>query len=227
MTTHGEIAENELVKTWFQALAMACDHVGSKQIRNRGTIGGNLANASVAGDMIPVAHLFHEQLEILDKTGLTRMVPVEEFLQGVGRTVLNNQEVLLAVYLPIRNVKSCFLKLGARREVTIADISLAMSWRIQDSCFCDIEGILGAVDSKPIPLTMVNDLLGKQKMEEIDAEQLAEVLSEMIRDIRIRRTRSPRLRILECEKVYKECAVKGIVYDMLDRMKEMEGCGQK
>lgn len=221
METHGAVAENPLVKQNLQALAMACDHVGSKQIRNKGTIGGNLANASVAGDILPVMCLLHGLVEIMDSSGSTRKIQAEDLLMGAGKTVLKPGEVILAVWLPLlpeRN--SCFVKLGGRKEVTIADISLAMSWEIKNGRFHNVEGVLGAVDTKPVYLTEANALLGDRRIQNEDLLAFSESLSKRIRTIRENRSSQPRLRILECEKVYKEAAVKGVVYDVFEMMKK-------
>ncbi len=223
METHGEIAKNPLIQEYFQALSMACDHVGSKQIRNKGTIGGSLGNASVAGDMLPVLYLFHGEIELLNQNGASRRVKAEEFSLGVGKTVLETQEVILAVWLPIHQErKSCFVKLGGRREVTIAEISLAMSWESQEGRFHQVEGILGAVDVKPIYLKEADEILGDKAVGEKEKNRLSASLSERIRIIRENRKRQPKLRIRDCEKVYKERAVKGVVYDVLNIMEEME-----
>lgn len=219
METHDNIANNTLVRKECKALAMACSHVGSQQVRNKGTIGGSLGNASVAGDMLPVLVLFHGLVEILDSAGKTRKVDAQEFTLGIGRTILQPQEVIMAVWLPLHSHReSCFIKLGGRREVTIAEISLAFSWERSGQHFHKIEGVLGAVDTKPIYLQEVDEILEDRKVGKYEMDLLADSLSKRIRAIRENRKRQPRLRIQECEKVYKERAVKGIVYDALEIM---------
>lgn len=223
MCTHGEIAENAMVMDKFKALSMACGHVGSAQIRNKGTIGGSLANASVAGDMLPVLYLFGGKVEIFTKEGETRFVEARDFSLGVGKTVLSHQEAILAVWFPIEEgQKSCFVKLGGRKEVTIAEISLAMSWEGGNGQFHKVRGILGAVDTKPICLEEAPKLLGDCNVGEEEKNLLAESLSGRIQVIRENRKRQPKLRIRDCERVYKEWAVKGVVYDTLKIMEEME-----
>lgn len=223
MCTHTEIAGNSLIQDKFTALSMSCGHVGSKQIRNKGTIGGSLANSSVAGDMLPVLYLFNGKVEVFTRDGKTRMVRAQDFSLGVSKTVLSPQEVILAVWLPIaERRKSCFVKLGGRKEVTIAEISLAMSWESQDGYYHNIDAILGAVDTKPVYLEEANEILGDRNVGEEEKDQFAESLAGRIRVIRENRKRQPRLRIRDCEKVYKEWAVKGVVYDTLKIMVEME-----
>lgn len=217
MATHAQIAANSLVRNYFPALSMACDHVGSKQIRNKGTIGGSLANASAAGDMLPCVYLFHGEVEILDWEGKARRVPAEEFYQGISRTCLKTGEILKSIWLPVHEERnSCFVKLGGRKEVTIAEISLALSWVRDAEGYHQIEGILGAVDSRPIRLEEADRILSGRKINREQKEALAESLSQRIQVIRENRKRAPKLRIRECEKVYKEYAVKGVVYDAIE-----------
>ena len=226
MVTHDQAANDPEIRKYFPALSMACSQVGSKQIRNKGTIGGNLMNASPAADMLPVMYLFHAVLEILSPDGSIRLIPVEELLKGPGRTVLQTGELLQAVRLPeAEGRKSCFVKLGARKEVTIAEISLAFSWEERDGVLCSTEGILGAVDTKPVILTETADFLDGRRASDIQgqAEALAESLAGRIRRIRENRTRPPRLRITEGERLYKERAVKGVVYDALELIRKTAG----
>lgn len=220
MATHRQIAGNPLVKKYFPALSMACSHVGSQQIRNKGTIGGSLANASPAGDMMPCVFLFEGEIEIYNKNQEYRRISGEEFLIGNQRTSLSLGEAVSALWLPIREErKSCFVKLGARTDVTIAQISLALSWEKKEKAIESVRAYLGAVDVRPLYLPEAEELLsGEISREKKDA--LAESLRDRIQGIRERRKRQPKLRITEAERLYKERAVKGIVYDAAEYMEE-------
>lgn len=220
MATHRQIAGNPLVKKYFPALSMACSHVGSQQIRNKGTIGGSLANASPAGDMMPCVFLFEGEIEIYNKNQEYRRISGEEFLVGNQRTALSLGEAVSAVWLPIEEErKSCFVKLGARTDVTIAQISLALSWEKKEKAIESVRAYLGAVDVRPLYLPEAEELLsGEISREKKDA--LAESLRDRIQGIRERRKRQPKLRITEAERLYKERAVKGIVYDAAEYMEE-------
>lgn len=220
MATHHQIAGNPLVEKYFPALSMACSHVGSQQIRNKGTIGGSLANASPAGDMMPCVFLFKGEIEIYNKNQEYRRISGEEFLIGNQRTALSLGEAVSALWLPIREErKSCFVKLGARTDVTIAQISLALSWEKKENAIEAVRAYLGAVDVRPLYLPEAEELLsGEISREKKDA--LAESLRARIQGIRERRKRQPKLRITEAERLYKERAVKGIVYDAAEYMEE-------
>lgn len=220
MTTHIEITKNPLVQKYFKALSMACGSVGSLQIRNKGTIGGSLGNASPAGDMIPCVDLFHGEIEVINQKKETRRIKGIDFILGVGRTGLREKEAILAICLPIKEKQeSCFVKLGTRREVSIAQISLALSWeRNKEGLPININAYLGAVDTKPIHVLEAKEILGNKGITDKDKDELSEKLSEKIRIIRENRKRQPKLRILDSEKIYKERAIRSVVYDAVEYM---------
>ncbi len=216
--THDEIAKNPIIQENFRALSMACSKVGSQQIRNKGTIGGNLVNASPAGDMLPCVCLFRGEVEILKADGSTYRMPARDFLQGAQKTALKPKEALYAVWLPVqKNRRSTFVKLGSRKEVTIAQISMAVSWE-KGTYFQEIEGYLGAVDTKPIYLEEMDRILSGRPVGMEQREELTCSLQERIRIIRQNRKRPPKLKITEAEQLYKERAVRSVVYDVIDQM---------
>ena len=223
MAIHEDIARNPLVKRYARALSMACGSVGSRQIRNKGTIGGSLGNASPAGDMMPCLFLLHGTVELMDAQGACRLVPAEEFLTAEGKTVLTPGTVIRSVRLPIRPDRdSCFVKLGSRREVTIAQISLGFAWTRQADRHQDPEAVIGAVDRRPRWVPEAAELLTAMPVPDEARDRLSEILSERIQEIRLHRKRPPKLKITEAERLYKERAVRGVVYDAADAMEPEE-----
>ena len=93
--THGRIAGSELIKRYARGLALSCAKVGSPQIRNLGTIGGNCGNASPAGDSIPALYTLEAKTLLQSPQGEKREVPIEEFFTGPGQTVLKPGELIL------------------------------------------------------------------------------------------------------------------------------------
>jgi CO/xanthine dehydrogenase FAD-binding subunit len=104
----------------FDGLKLAAREVGSVQIQNRGTVGGNLCNASPAADGVPPLLVLDAQVDLLSPAGMRRL-PLREFLTGYRRTALQPGEILAAVIVP-RTIEgpSTFLKLGARRYLVIS-----------------------------------------------------------------------------------------------------------
>ena len=109
----------------FPALAEASRTVGSPQIRNRGTIGGNLGTASPAGDALPPLLVERAQVEIASVRGV-RTLPLEEFLLGVKRNALEPDELVVSVRVDPSGASQTFMKVGPRNAMVIAVCSLAV-----------------------------------------------------------------------------------------------------
>jgi CO/xanthine dehydrogenase FAD-binding subunit len=109
----------------FQSLAEASRTVGSPQIRNRGTIGGNLGTASPAGDALPPLLIEGAEVEVASLRGLRRL-PVDAFLVGVKRNALEPDELIVAVHVEPSGQPQTFMKVGPRNAMVIAVCSLAL-----------------------------------------------------------------------------------------------------
>ncbi|WP_020671211.1 FAD binding domain-containing protein [Amycolatopsis nigrescens] len=108
------------------ALAMASRTVGSPQIRNRGTVGGNLGAASPAGDTHPVLLAAGAEVEVASVRG-SRLIPADEFYLGVKRNALAEDELITAVRLPASAGPQQFAKVGTRNAMVIAVCSFAVA----------------------------------------------------------------------------------------------------
>ena len=123
--TYAEAMAPELAQL-LPALAEASRTVGSPQIRNRGTIGGNLATASPAGDALPPLVLEDAEVECASVRGVRR-VPIRDFITGVKRNALDPDELITAVWLTPSASPQTFMKVGPRNAMVIAVVSLALS----------------------------------------------------------------------------------------------------
>ncbi|KDN21180.1 FAD binding domain-containing protein [Amycolatopsis rifamycinica] len=123
------------------ALAMAARTVGSPQIRNRGTVGGNLGAASPAGDTHPVLLAMDARVEVASVRG-TRLLRAEEFYVGVKRHALAPDELITAVHLPAHAGPQQFAKVGTRNAMVIAVCSFALVLR---------DGVVGAAIGSAAP----------------------------------------------------------------------------
>jgi len=105
----------------FDALKSAAREIGSVQIQNRGTVAGNLCNASPAADSVPPLLALDAEVELASSSG-TRRVPLPEFIVGNRKTLRAGGEILTAVIVPrtVEDAPSVFLKLGARRYLVIS-----------------------------------------------------------------------------------------------------------
>jgi len=123
--TYAEAMEEPLADL-LPALAEASRTVGSPQIRVRGTIGGNLGTASPAGDALPPLLVERAEVELASSRGV-RLVPLAQFLVGPKKTVLAEDELILAVRLAPSGDRQTFMKVGPRNAMVIAVCSLALA----------------------------------------------------------------------------------------------------
>src|SRR6476659_3720378 len=107
-------------------LAIAARTVGSPQIRNRGTVGGNLGTASPAGDGLPPLYVSDAEVELTSATG-TRRLAVAEFVTGPKRQAAREDELLAAFHLPAATGPQQFAKIGTRNAMVIAVCSLSLA----------------------------------------------------------------------------------------------------
>ncbi len=131
----------------FPALAAAARTVGSPQIRNAGTIGGNVGTGSPAGDTLPVLAALDASIELRDTAGVMRLVPWTEFFLGVKRTDRRPNEIITAVHLPLFESKQDYLKVGTRNAMVISVAGLAL---VVDFDGGNVRCGLGSVG--PVPL---------------------------------------------------------------------------
>ena len=122
--TYSEAMNGEVAEA-LPALVEASRTVGSPQIRNRGTIGGNLGTASPAGDALPPLLVEGADVEVASVRGARRM-PLDEFLVGVKKSALADDELIVAVHLEPSGQPQTFMKVGPRNAMVIAVCSLAV-----------------------------------------------------------------------------------------------------
>ena len=147
--TYAEIEHGEL-KDVLPALAEASRTVGSPQIRNRGTIGGNLGTSSPAGDALPPLLVEDAEVECMSVRG-TRRIPLGEFVTGVKRNVLEPDELITAVWLTPSNAPQTFMKIGPRNAMVIAVVSLAVS------AGDELRASFGSASPRPVLVTAPRD----------------------------------------------------------------------
>jgi CO/xanthine dehydrogenase FAD-binding subunit len=144
---HGELAD------LLPALAEASRTVGSPQIRNRGTIGGNLATSSPAGDAVPPLHIEGAEVECASVRG-ARRVPLGDFVTGVKRNALAEDELITAVWLTPSRAPQTFMKVGPRNAMVIAVVSLALS------AGDELTASFGSAGTRPVLVTAPRDEAG-------------------------------------------------------------------
>lgn len=126
LTTHTEICHSKLVERYAPLLKAAVGGIGSPQIRNRGTVGGNIMNAAVCADTVPPLIALNASVKLLSSRG-ERAVMLSEFFVKPYETVARRDEILVEIRFPKlpSNAQSSFVKLGRRNALSIARLSVA------------------------------------------------------------------------------------------------------
>jgi len=125
LTTHTELQRSALVRRRLPMLAAAAREVGGLQIQNRGTIGGNVVNASPAGDTLPVLAAAEATLVLGSAGGGRRRVPFAAFYTGYRKTVMRSDELLLAIEVRALRGRQLFRKVGTRAAQAISKVVMA------------------------------------------------------------------------------------------------------
>ncbi|MDQ1460119.1 MAG: hypothetical protein QOI08_1603 [Actinomycetota bacterium] len=139
--------ERDPVARLAPALAYAARTVGSPQIRNAATIGGNLGTASPAGDSLPVLLALDASVEVAGPGG-RRLDPIADFFTGPKRSSLRAGELVVAVHVPVRRGMQEYMKVGVRNAMVIAVASLALAVDLDART---IGAGLGSVGPTPLP----------------------------------------------------------------------------
>ena len=169
--THGEVVDHPAVQQHYGALATAANWVGSLQTRHRGTVVGNLCNASPAADTAPALLSYGAIVTMVGPEG-QREVPLEAFFQGPGRTALGPAEIVTALRLPAVPER-CGWGFG-RRTRTVIDIALVSSCAVvqaHNGVCGEVRISLGAVGPTPLRATRAEAVLrGQQPSAALVAE---------------------------------------------------------
>ena len=165
LTTYTQLIRSPLVRRYAPALAAASRTVGAVQIQNRGTLGGNVVNASPAGDSLPVLAACDAELEIGSARGLRR-VAFNAFYTGYRQTVLAADELLVAVRLPKlrEGERDFFYKVGTRRAQAISKVVMAARAGVSGRVVASIGIGIGSVAPTVIRATQTEALLAGQAL---------------------------------------------------------------
>jgi carbon-monoxide dehydrogenase medium subunit len=146
LSTHSKLVENPLLLAKVISLVEAAASIGCQQTRNRGTIGGNIANASPAADMLPPLLTYDAVVRIGSLEG-KREVPLKEFLIGPGKTALVIGELIESVSFGLMDGYGLsFMKLGKRNGMSISIASVAAAIALDEKgIICDVRIAMGSV----------------------------------------------------------------------------------
>jgi len=186
MVTHTQIEISEDIQKYFPILSQAASDIGSPQIRNRGTIGGNIVNASPAGDLLPSLIAYKAQFKLVSSREET-IIPAEAFFIGPKKTILRADQLLSEIILPLpeKNTYGSWIKIGKRKALIIATITLALVVRmdkdneiIQNASVC-----LGSVAPTPLEIKEIKEKMIGKKFKQLDFNQLGGMVEDKISPI--------------------------------------------
>lgn len=184
LATHTEIEESDLVKKYAYVLAEAAAQVGSPQIRNIGTVGGNIGNASPAADTVPALLVLDTTVQIESKNHKEEKNLLDIF-KGPGKTFLTEGQVITK--LKVRSIKegegAAFVKMGKRKALAISVINCAVWLRVDKDEIVEVRIAFGSVAPTPIRLLEVEKWLKGQKAEDDVFKQAAQMAQDAIKPI--------------------------------------------
>lgn len=187
-TTITAILNDPLVKQHAPVLAEACDHFASDQIRNAGTLGGNIGNASPAGDSLVPLIVLDAEVELASKPNgsvTTRRMPLAEFFAGPGKTKRAANELLTAVCIPLPKAGHVarFYKFGTRPALDIATISIGIAGVMRDGALTDARVAFGAVAPTPVRAPNTEAALEGRRLDDATIETAANAARDEVSPI--------------------------------------------
>lgn len=188
LTTYTEVQRHPVLRAEFPLLCAAAGVTGSIAIQNRGTIGGNIANASPAADSLPALLVYEAELELIAASG-ARRVAYRDFHTGYKTTLLRADELIRTIRLPRTTMgwRQYARKVGTRKAQAIAKVCVAGLAQMEGGTIKDIRLAFGSVAPTPLRVGRTESLLQGQKSEAATIKAAgAELLRELspIDDVR-------------------------------------------
>ena len=186
LVTIRTLERHALIQAHYPALAQAATAFAGVQIRNLATVGGNVCNASPAGDTLPALLAYGAECRMVGAAG-ERLVPLEQFCLGPGQTALQPAELLVALRLPPPPPRAgaLYIKHSPRSTMDIATVGVASVVALADqSGVCqEVRIALGAVAPTVIRATVAEDLLRGQSIDAARLQQVAQAATQAARPL--------------------------------------------
>ena len=197
LTTYTEVRSNPVLREEFPMLCQAASETGGLAIQNRGTIGGNIVNASPAADSPPALLAYNAELELLSVHG-ARLVPYQNFHTGYKTMNMQPDELLGRVRLPRlwRDLHHYYRKVGTRKAQAISKVCFAATARMNEGVVDAVRIALGSVAPVPLRCLKTEESLRGLKIDEEVMEKAKNALAvEIVPIDDIRSTRNYRLKV--------------------------------
>jgi xanthine dehydrogenase small subunit len=184
LTTYTEIRRSPIVAEFLPALADAAATIGAAQIQNRGTLGGNVVNASPAGDTLPILLATGAEIVLGSARG-ERRVAADEFWTAYRKTARADDELVLRIRIPLAPDREMrFRKIGTRRAQAISKVVMALAWRAgAGQRLTDVRLALGSIAATPVRVRRTEAVLEGAAPDRETADRAAETLAAEIHPI--------------------------------------------
>ena len=175
LTTYAEVQRNEILLREFPLLCRAAAETGSVATQNRGTLGGNIANASPAADSPPAMIVYGAEIEVVSARGM-RWVPYASFHTGYKKMNLGADELVRSIRLARRGAewKQYFRKVGTRRAQAISKVCFAGAGRVENGRIAEVRIALGSVAPTVLRAARAEEILRGQRLEDAALRQAAQ-----------------------------------------------------
>jgi len=180
--TFADIERSKPLAKLAQPLVTAVSLAGSVQIRNRATIGGNIANASPAGDTLPPLYVMDARIE-LRSLNSAEWIDIADFFKGPGKTIRKPDQLITRIRLPLSAHSGFFLRLAARRALAISKVSVAACAEIKSGKVTAVRIALGAVAPTVIRALKTERFLTGRTLNEATIAEAAEIVCSEARPI--------------------------------------------
>ena len=180
LTTMREIEISPLLTRKFPFLAQSAAEVGSIQIRNRATIGGNMANATPSADVAPSLIALNAVAKIVGASG-ERTVAMEDFFRGPGQSVMTADEILTAITIPKppSRLVGEYMKFSPREMMDLAYVGVAVAYTLGEQERCEgVRIVLGAVAPTPIRARKAEAMVEGQILTQALADKAGQIAAE-------------------------------------------------
>lgn len=197
LTTYTDVQNHPVLREEFPMLCQAARETGGIAIQNRGTLGGNIVNASPAADSPPALLAYDGELELVSKAG-ERRVAYSEFHKGYKQMEIRSDELLRAIYLPrkTKGLTHYYRKVGTRKAQAISKVCFAAVASVADGKIDHVRIALGSVAPIPIRCFKTEKAVGRQPVNGQTIAAATQTLSDEISPIDdIRSTRDYRLQV--------------------------------
>lgn len=208
--TMKEIENSPIINKYISALVDSAYNLGSQQIRNKATIGGNVANSSQSGDTLPVLFAYDANIEIINSLGTRRIDKIDNVVEGLEKNNLNYDEIITKIIIKKSTSKSAFSKVGSRKAVTISKINCCAKINMnEEMVIVDSTIYLGAVGPKPIRAKLIEERLLNKSINSILSKDIQEAVYSQIENAIPNRS----------SKHYKKAAAEGLVEEIVNKLR--------